>query len=201
MTGFSRLFTKFLMLSFLLTTGSLVAHAAGTDADHYYKFDKVHTQIIFFVDHLGFSKSEGEFLDFDGGFVFDPENPEDAKVHVIINANSVTMDDQKWTDHVKNADFFDVPTFPEIEFKSHSVSVLGDNFAEVTGDLTLLGVTKPVTLEVTYNKSGVHPYSKKFVAGFSATASLKRSDFDMVYGLPGIGNEVEIRIEVEGIKQ
>ncbi len=201
MTGFSRLFTKFLMLSFLLTTGSLVAHAAGTDADHYYKFDKAHTQIIFFVDHLGFSKSEGEFLDFDGGFVFDPENPEDAKVHVIINANSVTMDDQKWTDHVKNADFFDVPTFPEIEFKSHSVSVLGDNFAEVTGDLTLLGVTKPVTLEVTYNKSGVHPYSKKFVAGFSATASLKRSDFDMVYGLPGIGNEVEIRIEVEGIKQ
>ena len=58
-----------------------------------------------------------------------------------------------------------------------------------------------MTLEVTYNKSGVHPYSKKFVAGFSATASLKRSDFDMVYGLPGIGNEVEIRIEVEGIKQ
>ncbi len=192
-------FKRFFVISifFLFSFSSVVS----ADEGEYYQLDEKHTQILFFVDHLGFSKSEGEFLKFEGGFYFNENDPERSKVHVIIDANSLTMDYPKWTNHVKNADFLDVPEYQKIEFKSHSVSVRGDRYAEVTGDLTLRGVTKPLTLYVTYNKSGLHPYSKKYIAGFSATATLKRSDFGMTYGLPGIGDEVEIRLEVEGIKK
>jgi polyisoprenoid-binding protein YceI len=77
----------------------------------------------------------------------------------------------------------------------------GENSAEITGDLTILGVTKPVVLNVVHNKSDVHPFvADRFVAGFSATAKIKRSDFGMTYGIPGVADDVEIRIEVEGIR-
>lgn len=110
------------------------------------------------------------------------------------------MDDEKWDDHLKSADFFDVAEYPVMTFKSTQVKVSDDDAADIIGDLTLLGVTKPVTLHVRFNKAGVHPFSGKYVAGFSAHASVKRSDFGMDYGLPGVSDDVEIRLEVEGIR-
>ena len=86
-------------------------------------------------------------------------------------------------------------------FKSTAIEVTGENTAKITGDLTLLGVTHPVTLDVTHNKSGTHPYSGKFVSGFSATTTIKRSAFGMKYGLPAVSDDVEVRLEVEGIRQ
>ncbi|MCB1681162.1 MAG: polyisoprenoid-binding protein [Rhodospirillales bacterium] len=163
-----------------------------------YAFDKLHTQIIFFVSHLGYSHSEGKFLDFDGGFTFDRTDPSKSSVEVTINTAGLNMDDQKWDDHLKSADFFDVEKFPTMTFKSTNVEVTGDDTANITGDLTLLGVTKPVTLAVKHNKSGKHPFGDKYVSGFSATATIKRSDFGMKYGLPLLGDDVDIHIEVEG---
>ncbi|HEX2753257.1 MAG TPA: YceI family protein, partial [Alphaproteobacteria bacterium] len=118
-----------------------------------------------------------------------------------IDTNSLTMDDDAWEKHLKNEDFFNVEKFPAMTFKSTKVEKTGDNTGRVTGDLTLLGVTKPVTLDVIFNKGGIHPYSKKYVAGFSATGKLNRSEFGMTYGLPGVGDEVNISIEVEGIRE
>lgn len=164
-----------------------------------YTFDTVHTQIIFFVSHLGFAKSEGEFIDFNGHYMIDREAPENSSVEVTIDTASIDMDDEKWDNHMKNEDFFNVEKFPEMTFKSTAVKLTGENTAEVTGDLTLLGVTKPVTLNVTHNKSDFHPYSGKMASGFSAAANLKRSDFGMTYGLPAVSDDVEIRIEVEGL--
>ncbi len=166
-----------------------------------YSFDKAHTQILFFVNHLGFSNSQGEFHDYDGYFTFDMVSPEKSYVEVAIKTASIDMDDEKWDAHMKNADFFNVEAFPEMTFKSTNIEVTGEKTADITGDLTLLGVTKPVVLKTTYNKSGAHPYSGKFVSGFSATATIKRSEFGMVYGIPGVGDDVEIRIEVEGERQ
>lgn len=120
-----------------------------------------------------------------------------SKVDVTIKTASIEMDDQKWNDHLKNADFFNVEQYPEMTFKSTNVEVTGENTANVTGDLTLLGVTKPVTLNVTHNKTGAHPMNGKSGIGFSATGTLKRSDFGMNYGLPAVGDDVELRIEVE----
>ncbi len=179
-------------LSFTGTT----AHAAPEK----YEFDKDHTQILFFVNHLGFSNSQGEFHDYDGGFTFDAENPENSSIDVTIMTDSVDMDDEKWDDHLKNADFFHVEKYPEMTFKSTAIEVTGENTGKVTGDLTLLGVTQPVVLDVTFNKADTHPYSGKFVAGFSGSTTIKRSEFGMEYGLPAVGDEVTVRLEVEGVR-
>jgi polyisoprenoid-binding protein YceI len=185
-------------LTLLAATALLLASTPSVAASEQFEFDKAHTQIIFAVNHLGFSNSHGKFLDFDGGFTLDEDKPEKSSVNVTIKTASIDMDDQKWDDHLKNEDFFNVEKFPDMTFKSTKVELTGDKTAKVTGDLTLLGVTKPVTLDVTLNKTGVHPYSKKYVAGFSATGTLNRSEFGMTYGLPGVGDEVKLIIEVEG---
>lgn len=173
--------------------------AAAAPADKF-SFDKAHTQIFFSVSHLGYSFSTGKFTGFDGSFHFNPDKPEQGKVDVTIDTNTITMDDEAWEKHLKNEDFFNVEKFPAMTFKSTKIEKTGENTGRITGDLTLLDVTKPVTLDVIYNKSGIHPYSKKYVAGFSATGKLNRSDFGMTYGLPGVGDEVSISIEVEGIR-
>ncbi len=177
------------------------AYANEDTAIETYEFDRAHTQILFFVDHLGFSKSQGEFLDYDGSFTINRGNPAESGVNVAIKTASIDMDDEKWDEHLKGADFFNVEKFPTMTFKSTSIVTTGDNTADVIGDLTLLGVTKPVTLNMTHNKSDVHPFSGKFVAGFSGEAVIKRSDFNMNYGLPGVADDVHIRIEVEGLRQ
>jgi len=176
-------------------------HTKAAAMPEYYIFDKTHTQILFFVSHLGFSMSQGEFLDFDGHFIFDRAHPEKSSIDVSIKTESIDMDNEKWNKHMKNEDFFDVEKFPTMTFKSTGFDITGENTANITGDLTILDVTKPVTLTTTYNKSGVHPFNKEIVAGFSATASIKRSEWGMTYGLPGVGDDVEIRIEVEGYKR
>ena len=165
-----------------------------------YAFDKAHTQILFFVDHLGFSKSQGEFHEYEGHFLFDRAAPENSKVEITIKTESIDMDDEKWDAHMKNEDFFNVAAHPDMTFKSTDIKILDETHADITGDLTLSGVSKPVTLSVTYNKSDKHPFSGKYVSGFSATSKIKRSDFGMNYGLPAIGDMVDIMIEVEGIR-
>lgn len=177
------------------------AKAAAVQGGEEYEFDKVHTQILFFADHIGFSKSQGEFHDYDGHFTFDRENPENSSVEVSIQTASIDMDDKAWDDHMKNKDFFDVENFPTMTFKSTAIKVTGEKTADITGDLTILGVTKPATLQVTYNKSDIHPFSKKYVSGFSATTTVKRSEYGMNYGLPVIGDDIEVRIEVEGMRK
>ncbi len=190
----------FFAFSAPLTNVAFAEDAAVVEAE-YYSFDKAHTQILFFVDHLGFSKSQGEFHDYDGYFEFDRENPKNSKVEVTIQTASIDMDDKAWDDHLKNQDFFNVDKFPTMTFKSTDIKVTGDDTADIIGDLTLLGVTKPVTMKVKHNKSDKHAFSGKYVAGLSATATVKRSDFGMNYGLPAVGDDVNIMIEVEGIRK
>lgn len=187
-----------------LIAAGLSATAFGTtvtaQADTY-TFDVPHTQLLFFVDHIGFSKSEGQFEEFSGSFEFDPEDVTASTVELTIQTASIDMGMGKWDDHMKNADFFDVEKYPTMTFKSTKVESDDGKSGKVYGDLTLLGVTKPIVMDVTFNKAGIHPFSKKFVAGFSGSTTIKRSEFGMNYGIPVIGDEAEIRIEVEGIRQ
>jgi len=158
----------------LLTALLLMTTNAAYASPQTYEFDKAHTQILFFVSHLGFSMSQGEFHDYDGKIIFDEENPENSTVEVVIQTDSIDMDDQKWDKHMKNEDFFDVKKYPTMTFKSTDIKITGEKTADITGELTILDVTKPVTLKTKYNKSGVHPYSKRYVSGFSANAEIKR---------------------------
>lgn len=166
-----------------------------------YTYDPAHTQIIFSVNHLGFSNSHGRFTKFDGSFNFDPDQPEQASAEMTIDVNSLKMDSEEWEKHLKAKDFFNVEKFPTMTFKTTKVEKTGDNTGKITGDLTLLGVTKPVTFDITHNKSGTFPMNKNFVSGFSGTATIKRSEFGMSYGLPGVSDDVSIILEVEGIRQ
>ncbi|MDZ7750256.1 MAG: YceI family protein [Gammaproteobacteria bacterium] len=192
-----------------MRTTSVLAAAAITAmlsaplhaAPEQYVLEKPHTQILFFVSHLGFSKSQGEFLDFDGGFTFDSEDWGNSSVQVTIRTHSIDMDDHAWDKHMRDEDFFNVNVHPTMTFESTKLEKTGEKTGKLHGDLTLLGVTRPVTLDVTFNKVGQHFKSKEWIAGFSAATTIKRSEFGMKYGLPVIGDEVGIRLEVEGVRQ
>lgn len=181
---------SFLPLAALMAGG---AHAANT-----YQFDKVHSQIVFYVNHLGFSNSFGRFHIADGSFQVDEKDFGKSAVQVTINVNSLDMGDATWKEHLLGARFFEADKHPTMTFKSTKVEAMGDKQLKITGDLTLHGVTKSVTLDTKINQLGQHPMLRRPAAGFTATTKLKRSDFGITQMLPMVGDEVDIRIEIEG---
>ncbi len=191
---------KYFHPSLLALLGALLFSHIALAADRY-AFDKTHSQILFFVNHLGFSNSQGEFHDYEGNFEFDPSNWGNSSVEVGIRTASIDMDDYAWDKHLRAKDFFDVKKFPEMRYRSNRVEKTGAKTGKIYGELTLLGITRPVVLDLTLNKVGLHPMKQTPHAGFSATARLKRSDFGMKYAVPMVSDEVELRIEVEGPRQ
>ncbi len=163
-----------------------------------YQIDESHVHAMFKVSHLGFSETIGGFDKISGTFTLDAENPSNSSVNVTIDTASIDSGWDARDDHLRNADFFNVEEYPEMTFVSTSVEPTGDNTATVTGDLTMLGETHPVTLDVTLNGAGAHPFSGKYIAGFSATGTLDRTQWGMDYGAPAVGSEVELTITAEG---
>jgi polyisoprenoid-binding protein YceI len=188
---------------FLLFTVSLAlsAPADSNAAGNKYVIDSSHANVLWSASHFGFSDVYGRFNDVQGTIFFDEKNPAMGTVNVVIKTSSIETQVPKFTEHLKGADFFKVTEFPEARFKSTEIKVTGKKSGVVEGDLTLLGVTKPVKLKVKLNKVGPNPFSKKRVAGFSAETTIKRSDFGMKYGLPGVSDEVKLIIEVEAIHE
>ena len=180
----------------LVAVAMLFAAPARAEVQHF-TLEKPHTQIFFTVNHMGFSNSTGQFHDFDGTIDFNEAAPETSSVNVTIQTASIDMGTKPWDDHLKNADFFNVEKFPTMTFKSTAIKVTGEKTADITGDLTILGVTKPVVLHTTLNKVGQHPMKGTPHAGFSAHTTIKRSDFGMGFGIPNVSDEVQIKIEVE----
>lgn len=177
----------------------LAGFAFGANAASY-KIDPTHTYPNFMVSHLGFSTMHGMFTSTEGSLEMDRDKGT-GKVDITIDASSIFTGFKKRDDHLKSPDFFNVVEFPEITFKSTDVKFNGDK-ATVKGDLTILGTTKPVTLDVKKITCGKHPFNPKIneVCGFDATTSVKRSDFGMKYGLPAIGDEIDIVLEVEATR-
>ena len=187
-----------MLFRFLTVLGATAVLAAPALAEtKTYTLEKPHSQILFFVNHLGFSHSNGKFLDFDGTLKFDPAAPADASVQVTIKTDSLNMDDAKWDEHLKGADFFNTTQYPTMTFASTKVEPVDDKHAKVTGDLTMLGQTHPVTLDVTLNQCAAHPMNKQETCGFDATGTLKRSEWGMTNYVPMVGDEVKLMITVE----
>ncbi|MEL6476734.1 MAG: YceI family protein [Pseudomonadota bacterium] len=180
---------------------SLVAGAALA-APAKYEIDPSHTTLGFWVSHIGYAKTWGQFTEVSGSFVYDDETQTLTDLSVTVPTASVNTHHEARDGHVKNADFLDVGAHPQMTFTATGGEVTGDNTGKVTGDLTLLGITKPVTLDVTLNKVGPYPFGhKKETMGISARGTVKRSEFGMTYALGGIvGDEVEIVVEMEAIK-
>src|SRR5690242_12035382 len=182
--------------AFALSAG-LQGNISARAAD--YTIDPSHTHILFMVNHLGLSNMIGLFTDMAGTFSFDPAHIEASKVKVTIKTASLSTQFGPRDADLKGADWFNVTEFPEMTFTGVSFSKTDDHTGAITGNLTLLGVTKPVTLHVTFNNAGLRASDKKQAAGFSATSKIKRSDFGMKTFIPYIGDEVSLIIETEGI--
>lgn len=163
-----------------------------------YTIDPAHTYPYFKISHLGFSTMMGRFNKTEGKLTFD-EKKGTGSVEITIDANSVDTAHEKRDKHLRSPDFLNTGEFPTITFKSTKANVK-DGKGKVDGNITIMGVTKPITLNVTAMKCGVHPFNKKDVCGFDATAKLKRSDFGIKYGLPAIGDDMELMFEVEAVK-
>lgn len=162
-----------------------------------YKFDPNHTSVIWNAGHFGFSAPHGIFSGAEGTLQFDENAVEKSKVDVTLKTAGIATGIAKFDDHLKGKDFFNVDKFPDAKFVSTKVEKTGEKTGKVTGNLTLLGVTKPLTLDVTFNKSGPHPMNQKPTVGFSATGVIKRSDFGIKYALPNVTDDVQIQIEAE----
>lgn len=164
-----------------------------------YTIDPTHTYVSFAVNHLGFSTMRGKFNQQSGSLQFDP-NAKKASVTIEIDAASIDTGHQKRDDHLRSPDFLNAVENPTITFKSTAVTWNGTKLATVSGDLTILGVSKPVTLQVTSMNCGAHPFNKKWTCGFDATGSIKRTDFGVNYGMPAIGETLDLQIEVEAAR-
>lgn len=144
-----------------------------------WKLDKAHSNLKFTITHLMLSDVEGQFKDFDATITSSKDDFSDAKFDFSAQAASVDTDNEKRDGHLKSEDFFDVAKHPAITFKSTGITKAGANKFKVAGNLTLHGVTKPVTLDLWFRGKKVHPMTKGNVAGFQVTGTIKRSDFTL----------------------
>ena len=166
--------------------------------------DPNHASAHFRVMHIGYSRVQVRFNDVRGNIVFDQADVTKSTVTVVIKTASVDSNHKKRDDHLRSPDFFNAKEFPEIKFVSTRIEKVGAKTGKIHGNLTLLGVTKPVTLDVTFNRMGPNPlpgYNKIMTAGFSASTKIKRSEWGMKYALRGIGDQIEIWLEVEAQKK
>lgn len=163
-----------------------------------YDFDPSHSQVVFEYSHLGFSNSVGIINGVTGKLMLDAENPANSTVEATIPLAGLRTVSPELDKHLFGADFFNTDQGAAVAtFKSTSVALDGDKEAKVTGDFTLNGVTKPVTLEVDLNQLAAHPMSGKQSAGFDAETTIKRSEFNLGKFAPAVEDEVEIEISIE----
>ncbi len=191
----------------LLATLVFAAPLAAIAAPETYAIDSIHSYPNFAVDHLGVSTLRGRFDKMSGTFTVDAA-AKTGEVELVIESASVSTGDndkgarkRSRDEHLRTADFFNVAEFPKMSYKSTAVKFNGDVPVEVQGQLTLLGVTKPVTLKIERWACKAHPFNKKSMCGGDASGSFKRTDFGMKYGIGGIGDEIALFIGFEGYKQ
>ena len=186
----------------LAACGSLVpANNQSTDTAALeagaYKLDPEHSTILFKVSHLGFSTYVGRFNRMEGALRFDPEDPAASQLGVTIDTASADTPSGELNEILQGRDWFDVERFPTARFESTAVSVTGADTGTVTGNLTLRGITKPVTLDVTFRGGANNLLTGAFTLGFEASGVLKRTEFGMGSLVPAIGNEVTLEIHAE----
>lgn len=165
-----------------------------------YVLDPSHSQIVFSYNHLGYSTNWGMFSGFEGEIAFDQEDPAASSVNVSFPVRSMLTGWEARFEHFMADDFFAAGDDEMVTFASTSIEVTGDDTALITGDLTLNGVTKPVVLDAKLNQIGDHPMANKPWAGFNATTTVLRSDFEVGAFAPFVSDEVELVISVEAAK-
>lgn len=189
------------LFGLLLIATSGVAQAALGVPTGAYTLENTHGYITFSYSHLGFSRPQVGFNTFTVDLDLNSEDPSKSSVTVGIDANSIDSRVAEFDAHLKGDKFFATAANPTISFVSTGIKMNSDTTASITGNLTIKGVTKPVTLEATLNKAAVHPMRKVPTLGLNATAKVLRSDWGLAEYVPMVSDEVEIIISVELIKK
>ena len=179
-----------ILLASLLTAAALPVVAAPQK----YDIDTSHTQVIFSWNHFGFSNPSASLEKISGDFQFDAADITKSSISVTLPLDGLHTGVPKLDEHLKSADFFEAAKYPDITFKSTKVEKTGANGLKIVGDLTIHGVTKPVTLNAKINKIGENPMMKKASAGFDATTTIKRSEFGVDKYVPNVSDEIPVRI-------
>jgi polyisoprenoid-binding protein YceI len=166
-----------------------------------YTPDRWHTRIYFTVSHMGLSNYSGRFIEHDIKFMFDEENMENSSVEVTVPVSSIDTFSPELNNKMPNPEFFDTENHPQIHFKSSEIEQLDATKARMTGDLTIKGVTLPITFDVTYNKKVMHPFFKLNNIGFTAVATLDNRAYG-VNPLPDwmLASTVQVRVEMEAFE-
>ena len=186
----------FLSLALMLGLGSIPAQAKGES----YTVDKGHSSLLFRISHLGVSYTHGRFNDFSGSFHLDEQDPTKSTIELDISAESIDSNDKGRDEHLRKADFFNVEKFPSIGFKSTSIKKLDEKTYRVTGNFTLLAVTKEITFRMEKVGEADDPWGNHRM-GFDGQVVIKRSDYGMTAMIPNIGDEVRLTLAIEGIRQ
>ncbi|HUD92397.1 YceI family protein [Sphingobium sp.] len=199
------------MRKFLIPAAALIAVAGGTVViaqgaatpgtkdvakviGGTYQVEPSHTQIVFAYDHMGFTNNMGVVTMPTGTLTLDKANPSASKVSIEVPIANLTTGIPALNEHLAKAEFFDAAKFPKATFVSTGVKADGATGATITGNLTIKGITKPVTLDAEFYGAGANPMNKKENVGFVATGTIKRSDFGMGMAVPVVGDAIELKI-------
>lgn len=188
--GSGRRFVHLCALALLASS----AQAAPVD----YRFDPVHSKLLFFADHMGFSTAIGRFARWQGEFTYDPDDASANHVDVSIDIGSLDLGDSRWNQTMLSRKWFDVEKHPQARFIGTRFELIDATHARLSGELTLLGHTHPQVLDVHINRIGTHPYTLKATAGFSATTTISRSRYGLDALDGTLADAVDVRVEVEG---
>lgn len=181
--------------------GAVAAVALGwvspIPAAETYQLEKTHVDLLFSINHAGFTEKHGSFRDLDATLKYDVDKPDNSQINVTVKTDSVDTGYPARDADLKSEKFLDVAKYPDMRFISTKVTREADQTLLIEGELTLHGVTKPLTLRARLNKAAPNPFDKRPTLGFSATGSLKRSDYGITTYVPIIGDVVTIAIDAE----
>lgn len=190
------------LLAAVIAGAALTAPAAPAfAAEVAYKLDTAHTETSFAIDRFGFTSILGLFAKSEGTIWLDEAAPEKSRVEATVSVDSLLTANPTRDEHIKGERWLNAAKSPDMTFKSTKVVKTGADSAKVTGDMTIMGVTQPVTLDVKLNKIGTGPMGPKKMAGFTITGSISRKAFGSAGGAGAIGDTVAIRIETLAVAQ
>lgn len=184
-----------ILATLLASFACVVASAADT-----YSIDPDHTHVTFSFQHMGLSTFKGKIPARSGTIVLDRER-KTGTVEVVFDPKGIVTGVPKFDDHLRREDFFAVDEHPTATFKAAQISFKGDEPSTISGSLTIKGITKPVTLQVTSFNCGQHAMEKVPACGANATAKIKRSDYGLTYGMTNVPDEIGLEIEVEALQE
>lgn len=189
------------MKKIILSTAALFILAASTFAQEW-NMDKAHSQVNFGITHMGINEVGGSFGTVSAKFTATKDDFSDAAIELTADVNSINTGNEQRNTHLKSPDFFNAAQFGTLTFKSTSFKKVSDKTYQLTGDLTLHGVTKSVTLTATLNGTATNPMNKKTVAGFKVTGTIKRTDFGIGANFPAnmLSDDVSLVANTEFVK-